>query len=79
MGRECWIILQSNFIIFCKAISHFGGKWTSFVAVVAHNTCVYGCRLVLYQYKFNISTLSRFMKPRIRIIDEFLLQPHHFL
>ena len=64
---------------FCKASPHFGGKWTSFVAVMAQNTCVYDCRLILYQFKFNISLLSRFMKPMMRIIDEFLLQPHHFL
>ena len=46
---------------------------------MAQNTCVYGCRLVLYQFKFNISSLSRFMKPRMGIIDGFLLQPRNFL
>ena len=33
---------QSNLTIFCKASPHLGGKWTSFVAVMAQNTCVYG-------------------------------------
>ena len=53
--------------------------WTSFVAILAQNTCVYGCRLVLYQFKFTIISLSRFMKPGMGIIDGFLLYPHHFL
>ena len=36
---------------------HFGGKRTSVVAVMVQNTCVYGCSLVLCQFKFNISSL----------------------
>ena len=64
---------------FCKASPHFGGKWTSFVAILTQNTWVYGCRLILDQFKYNISLLSRFMKPMMEIIDEFLLQPQHFL
>ena len=79
LGWESCTIFQSNPTIFCKASSHFGGKWTSFVAVMAQKTCVYGCRLILYQFKFNISSLLRFMNPEMGIIDEFLLQPHHFL
>ena len=70
---------QSNLIIFCKASPHFGGKWTSFEAALTRNTWVCGCRLILYQFKFNISSLLRFMKPAMGIIDEFLLQRHHFL
>ena len=66
-------------IIYYKASSHLGGKWTSFVAVMAQNTCVDDCRLTLYQFKINIHLLSRFMKPRVGIMDDFLLQPHHFL
>ena len=65
--------------ILYQASPRFGGKWASFVAVMAQNTCVYDCRLILYHFKFNISLLSRLMKPMMRIIDEFLLQPHHFL
>ena len=45
---------------------------------MAQNTCLYAWKLVLHQFKFNVSSLSRFMKPRMRIIDGFLLQPHHF-
>ena len=78
-GMGIMVIFQSNLTIFCKASPHFGQKWTSFVAILAQNTCLCGCRLILYQFKFNISLLSRFMKPTIGIIDEFLLQPHHFL
>ena len=77
-GEENWQA-GSNLTIFYKASPHFGGKWTSFVAVMAQNTYVYDCRLILYQFEFNISLLSRFMKPRVGIMDEFLLQPHHFL
>ena len=46
---------------------------------MAQNTCMYGCRLVLPKLKFNISSISRFMKPRMGIIDGFLLQHHQFL
>ena len=49
------------------------------MAVLTQKTCVYDCRLILYQFKFNISLLSRFMKPRMGIIDESLLQRHQFL
>ena len=64
---------------FLQSQPSFWWKWTSFVAVMAQNTCVYGCRLVLYQFKFNISSLSRFMKPEMGMINKCLLQPHHFL
>ena len=64
---------------FCKAGPHFGGKWTSCVAVIAQNTCVYDCRLILYQFKFNLSLLSSEIEPRMGIKDKFLLQPHHYL
>ena len=72
-----------NFLLqprhFYQANPNFGGKSTSFVAALAQNTCVHGCRLVLYHLNFNISLLSRFTKPGMGIIDGFLLQPHHFL
>ena len=64
---------KSNLAIFYKASPHFGGELTSVVAVLARNTCGYGCRLVIYQFKFNISSISRFMKPGLGIIDRFLL------
>ena len=59
--------------------SSFWRKWTSCVAVVAQNTSGCDCRLVLYQFKFNISLLSRFMKPRMGIIGGYLLHSHNFL
>ena len=55
LGRESSMNFYSNLTIFCKASPHFWGKLTSSVAVLAQNTCAYGCRLVLYQFKFNIS------------------------
>ena len=39
----------------------------------------YVCMVVDWQFKFNISSLSRFMKPRMVNIGGFLLQPCHFL
>ena len=56
-----------------QANPRFGGKPTSFVAVLAQNIYGYGCRLVLYHLNFNISSLSMFMKPGMGIIDGFLL------
>ena len=69
----------SNLIIFYQTGPHFGGKLTSCVAILAKNTCVCGCRPVLYYCKVNIIILERFMKPEMGIIDNFLLQPRHFL
>ena len=46
---------------------------------MAQNTWLYSCRLVLYQSKFNISLIWRFLKPGMGIIDGFLLQPRRFL
>ena len=79
MGWESWIFSAPTSTIFYKANPHSGGKPTCFVAGLAQNTCVYGYRLVLYHLNFNISLLSRFVKPMRGIVDEFLLQPHHFL
>ena len=53
----------SNLIIFYQTGPYFGGKLTSFVAVLAQNTFVCGCRRVLYYFKVNISLLGRFTKP----------------
>ena len=69
----------SKIIIFYQTGPHFGGKLTSFVAILAQNTCVCGFRPVLYYFKVNISLLERFMKPGMGIVDGFLLQPHHFI
>ena len=69
----------SNLIIFYQTGPHFGGKLISFVAILAKNTCVCGCRPVLYYFKVNISLLEMFMKPGMGIIDNFLLQPRHFV
>ena len=69
----------SNLTIIYQANPRFGGKMTSFVAVLVQNTCVYYCRPVLHHLNFNVSLLSRFVKPGIGIIDGFLLQPHCFL
>ena len=41
--------------------------------------CVCGCRPVLYYSKITIILLGRFMKPGMGIMDQFVLQPHHFL
>ena len=38
-------MFQSNLTILYQANPHFGGKRTSFVAVLAQNTCVWGFRL----------------------------------
>ena len=46
---------------------------------LAKKTCMCGCRLALYCSKVNISSLKRFMKPGMGIIDTYLLQPYHFL
>ena len=51
----------------------------SFVAVLAHNAHVCGCRLVLYYFKVNVSLLERFTEPGMVIMDQCVLQPHHFL
>ena len=48
-----------------------------FVAVLVQNMGVYGCKLVIHQLKFNISSLSRFMKPGSGMVDGFVLQHHH--
>ena len=58
---------------------HFGGKLNSFVAVLAQNTCVGGCRSVTYYSKVYISLLWRFMKAGMGVMDNFILQPCHFL
>ena len=42
--------------IFCQANPDFGAKLSNCLAIMAKNTCVYGCRLVLYHSKFNISS-----------------------
>ena len=55
--------MNSNFSIFYQISPHVGGKLTSFVAVLAQNTCVWGCRPMLYYSKVNIILLERFMKP----------------
>ena len=49
------------------------------MAVLAQKTCMYGCNLVLHQFKFNTGSMSRFMKPRMEITGGFLLQPRNFL
>ena len=68
LGWESWITFPHSLAIFRKASPHFGGKWTSFVPILAQKTCVYGCRLVLYLFKYNISLLLRFMKPGMGIM-----------
>ena len=73
------LIFQANLTVFYQANPHFGGKPTSFVAVLTQDTCVCGFRPVLCQFNFNISSLPRFLKHGREIVNEFLLQPHHFL
>ena len=41
--------------------------------------CVCGYRPVMYYSKVNISLLRRFMKAELGVMDNFILQPHHFL
>ena len=79
LGWQSWIFFYFEFTIFCKVNPCLWGKPTNFVAVLAQNTCVYGCRLELYHLNFNISLISRSMKPGLIIIDGFLFQSHHFL
>ena len=69
----------SNLIIFYQTGPHFGGKLTSFVAVLAQNPIACGRRLVLYYSKVNISVLESFMKTGMGIMDKLLLQIQHFL
>ena len=69
----------SNLNIFYQTSPNFEGKLTSFVPILAKNTCVCGCKPVIDYSKLNTSLLERFMKPGIETIDTFLLQPHHFL
>ena len=76
---KTYIDFYSNLAIFSQTSHHFGGKLTSFVAVLAQNTIECGCRPVLYYFKINISLLERFIEPRMVIMDECVLQPHHFL
>ena len=57
---------------------HFWGNLTSFVPVMAKNTCVCGCRIMLYYSKVNISLFRRFMKPKIGIMDTFLAHLTNF-
>ena len=61
----------STLAIFHQANPRFGGKPTSFVAILAPNTRVYGCRLVLHPLNFNNISLWRFVKPGLGIIDRF--------
>ena len=71
--------LHSNLSIFYQTSPHFGGNLTSFVAILAQNTCVLDCRPVLCYFKVNVSLLERFMKPGTGIIDGCLLQHHSFI
>ena len=68
-----------NLTIFYETSPHFEGKWTRFVAVLAQDTCVYGYRTILYYSKVNLGWLGRFMRPQMGIMDNFPVQPHHFL
>ena len=43
------------------------------------HVCMVEDYIVLYHLNFNMCSLSRFVKPGRGIVDEFLLQPHHFL
>ena len=70
-------LLQPHYFLPNK--SPFWKKMSICVAILARNTGIYDCSLVLYPSKVNISSLSRFMNPWMGIIDYFLLQPHHFL
>ena len=69
----------SNLTISYQIGPNFGGKLTSFVAVLAQNPYVCACRRGLYYYKANIGSLGRFVKPGMGITDSFLPQPHRFL
>ena len=64
---------------FYKVGSHSGEKSSTCVAGLAINTCVYGCTLVSYHTKLNISLLSRFTKPWVGIVDGILVESSHFL
>ena len=65
---------------FLLSLSPFQRKKVSnCVAILTQNTHVYDCGLVLYPFQFNISSYARFVKPVMGIIDEFILELHHFL
>ena len=78
-GWESKMNFYSNLATFYPTNPNFGGEPTSFVAALAQNTCVHGCRLVLYDLNFNTISILRFTRPQREIIDEFVLQTHHFL
>ena len=70
--------LYSKLTNFYQNCPHIWGKLTSFVTVLAKNTCLCGDRPALHWSKVSISILERFMKPGMGIIHEFLVQPHYF-
>lgn len=62
MGIMDIFILKSH--QFQTRQSHIEEKTTSVVAVPVLNTCIYSCGLVLYDLRFKMSSLLRFMKPK---------------
>ena len=68
-----------NLTIFYQTSPHFEGALTSCVAVMAQIIYVCGYRPVLYYSKDNINFLGRFMKSGVGVMDQFVLQPHHFI
>ena len=49
------------------------------MAVFAQNTHVYAYGLLLYHPTVKVNVLGRFLKPGMRIIDEFQVQTYRFL
>ena len=69
----------SNLTILYQTSPHVGGKLTSCVAVLTQNTCMCGCRPVLYYFKVSMCLLKRFIESWMVIMDQCVLQSHHFL
>lgn len=57
----------------CKANPYFGANLSSFIAIVAKNTCENGCRLLLYSFNVNMSSVAMLTNPVMRILDRFMV------
>ena len=68
-----------NLAFFSQKSPTFEGKLTRFLTVLAQNTCMFGRRPRLYYSNVNIGWLGMFMQPGMGIMDNFTVQPHHFL
>ena len=63
---------QSHHTILNQANSQLGEKLNWFVAIIANNTCIYDCRLLLHHFKVKNSSRQRLMKPGVGSLDNIL-------